>query len=48
MKRGVKMCGIGRWLAGVECAAMDDEVGEDADDSQGYDISEDEGDYENN
>ena len=46
MKRGVKMCGIGRWLAGVECALMDEDVGEDTDDS-GYDDS-DEGDYENN
>ena len=55
IKRGVKMCGIGRWLAGVQCAAMDKEVGEDSEGSDNSEDNEDssydgsnEGDGENN
>ena len=49
IKRGVKMCGIGRWLAGVECAPMDEsDVGEDSEDSDDSYDNLDEMDYENN
>ena len=49
IKHGVKMCGIGRWLAGVECAPMDEsDVGEDSEDSDDSYDNLDEMDYENN